>query len=50
MTVKGEATISLANCRMQGYKADAPINAHPKAKISAFGCIDRYNNFFEMKP
>ena len=50
MTVTGEATISLANCRMHGYKADTPINAHPKAKISANGCIDKNNVFFEMKP
>lgn len=50
MTVTSGATISLSNCRMSGYSSAKPINAHPDAKIYAAGCIDKNNEFFEIRP
>lgn len=43
MTVTDGATVSMTNCRMNGYKSEKPINAHPDAKISIVGCFDRDN-------
>lgn len=44
ITVNGEASVTLAGCRMQGYKADSPIHVSPTAKLHAIGCEDRDNN------
>lgn len=48
MTVRGEATVFLSGCRMQGYKADTPINVSGGAKIRAVGCFDKDNNLLEL--
>ena len=50
MTVRGEATVFLSGCRMQGYKADTPINVSGGAKIRAVGCFDKNNNLLELDP
>ena len=50
MTVRGEATVFLSGCRMQGYKADTPINVSGGAKIRAVGCFDKNNNLLELAP
>ena len=44
ITVTGGATVTLTGCRMQGYKADSPINASPEAKLQVIGCFDKNNN------
>ena len=44
ITVTGGATVTLSGCRMQGYKADSPINANPAAKLQVIGCFDKNNN------
>lgn len=43
ITVKGEASVTMTGCRMQGYKADSPIHVSPSAKLHAIGCEDRDN-------
>ena len=50
MTVRGEATVFLSGCRMQGYKANTPINGSGGAKIRAVGCFDKDNNLLELAP
>ena len=50
MTVRGEATVFLSGCRMQGYKANTPINVSGGAKIRAVGCFDKDNNLLELAP
>ena len=50
ITVRGEATVFLSGCRMQGYKADTPINVSGGAKIRAVGCFDKDNNLLELAP
>ena len=48
-SVRG-ATVFLSGCRMQGYKADTPINVSGGAKIRAVGCFDKDNNLLELAP
>ena len=48
ITVRGEATVFLSGCRMQGYKADSPIHLSEGAQLQAVGCIDRDNKFIEL--
>ena len=43
ITVRGEASVTLFGCRMQGYKAETPINASDKAQLHIFGCFDKDN-------
>ena len=43
ITVRGEASVTLSGCRMQGYKAETPINASDKAQLHIFGCFDKDN-------
>ena len=50
MTVRGGSTVFLSGCRMQGYKADTPINVSGGAKIRAVGCFDKDNNLLELAP
>ena len=50
LTVRGEATVFLSGCRMQGYKANTPINVSGGAKIRAVGCFDKNNNLLELAP
>ena len=50
ITVRDSATVFLSGCRMQGYKADTPINASGGAKIRAVGCFDKDNNLLELAP
>lgn len=39
ITVRDEASVTLTACRMQGYKADNPINASSKAHVEVIGCV-----------
>ena len=48
MTVRGGATVFLSGCRMQGYKADNPINLSEGARLRAVGCFDKDNNLLEL--
>lgn len=48
ITVRDSATVFLSGCRMQGYKADTPINVSGGAKIRAVGCFDKNNNLLEL--
>lgn len=48
ITVRDSATVFLSGCRMQGYKADTPINVSGGAKIRAVGCFDKDNNLLEL--
>lgn len=50
MTVRGESTVFLSGCRMQGYQADTPINVSGGAKVRAVGCFDKNNNLLELAP
>ena len=50
ITVRDSATVFLSGCRMQGYKADTPINVSGGAKIRAVGCFDKNNNLLELAP
>jgi len=50
ITVRDSATVFLSGCRMQGYKADTPINVSGGAKIRAVGCFDKDNNLLELAP
>ena len=50
ITVRDSATVFLSGCRMQGYKADTPINVSGGAKIRAVGCFDKNNNLLELDP
>ncbi len=50
MTVHGGSTVFLSGCRMQGYKANTPINVSGGAKIRAVGCFDKDNNLLELAP
>ena len=45
ITVRDSATVVLTACRMQGYKADAPIHADAGVRLQAIGCTDRDNQF-----
>lgn len=47
LTVRGEATVFLSGCRMQGYKADSPIHLSEGARLRAVGCFDRDNKLLE---
>ena len=47
ITVRGEATVFLSGCRMQGYKADSPIHLSEGARLHAVGCFDRDNKLLE---
>lgn len=47
LTVRGEATVFLSGCRMQGYKADSPIHLSDGARLHAVGCFDRDNKLLE---
>ena len=47
LTVRGEATVFLSGCRMQGYKADSPIHLSEGARLHAVGCFDRDNKLLE---
>ena len=48
ITVRDSATVFLSGCRMQGYKADTPINAASSARLRAVGCFDKDNNLLEL--
>ena len=50
ITVRDSATVFLSGCRMQGYKANTPINVSGGAKIRAVGCFDKDNNLLELAP
>ncbi len=50
ITVRGEATVTMTGCRMQGYKADNPINVAPCATLRAVGCFDKDNKLLEITP
>ena len=50
ITVRGEATVFLSGCRMQGYKADTPIHLLEGARLRAVGCFDKDNNLLELAP
>lgn len=50
ITVRDGATVFLSGCRMQGYKADSPINITEGAQIRAVGCFDRNNRLLELSP
>lgn len=50
ITVRDSATVFLSGCRLQGYKADTPINVSGGAKIRAVGCFDKNNNLLELDP
>ena len=39
ITVRDEASVTLIACRMQGYKADNPINASSNAHVEVIGCV-----------
>ena len=49
ITVRGEATVFLSGCRMQGYQADSPIHLSEGARLKAVGCIDRDNQLLEQE-
>lgn len=48
ITVRGNATVFLSGCRMQGYKADNPINLSEGARVRAVGCFDGDNKLLEL--
>lgn len=48
LTVRGEASVFLSGCRMQGYRAPSPINASPQAKVRAVGCFDKDGKLIEL--
>lgn len=48
ITVRGNATVTLTGCRMQGYKADSPIHLSEGAQLQAIGCMDRDNRLIEL--
>ena len=48
ITVRGNATVTLTGCRMQGYKADSPIHLSEGAQLQAIGCMDRDNKLIEL--
>lgn len=39
ITVRDEASVTLTACRMQGYKAENPINASSNAHVEVIGCV-----------
>ena len=49
ITVRGEATVMMTGCRMQGYKADSPIHLFDGARLSATGCVDQSGHLVEQK-
>ena len=48
ITVRGNATVTLTGCRMQGYKADSPIHLSEGAQLRAIGCVTADNHFFDF--
>lgn len=48
ITVRGNTTVTLTGCRMQGYKADSPIHLSEGAQLQAIGCMDRDNKLIEL--
>ncbi|MDO5570356.1 MAG: hypothetical protein Q4F97_02685 [Bacteroidales bacterium] len=52
MLIKGDKklTVSLFGCRMRNYTSDSPFTIeNNEARIFASGCLDKDENFFEMK-
>lgn len=49
ITVRGEATVMMTGCRMQGYKADSPIHLFDGARLNATGCVDQSGHLVEQK-
>ena len=53
MTVRGQekSTITMFGCRMRNYRSDKPFTIlNPNALIQAYGCLDKYEEPFNMIP
>jgi len=48
ITVHDEATVTLTACRMQGYKADNPMQISSGAYVQAIGCFDSNNKIIVL--
>lgn len=48
ITVRGQASVYLSGCRMQGYQAQDPINVGPEAHLRAIGCYDKDGHLLEF--